>query len=297
MILSNKLSTINQKKWSEQKNTNSYQNGGLSFSEKLSLATSTPEEAGEFTATDSIGIMLKQMENIDDMSKTFMHNKVQIQIVRDEIMGDTVTFGTETDNTNWVSFSSDGVTITFDVNNPEAILACLDLFSPFEIRKILEMITMNRMAMSNLRDLEEDKDKILEEEEGEKEFLETKESKESQLNHILDTSDINQNLSERTEERIGKLFEDESNIVNPSLDSILNKGEKSDDEEESETSSEIVVNADGSRTLIVKMNIGGLITSMSMEISKPSEFQQHKGNSLEDENSSENVEMTENVIN
>ncbi|AOT72297.1 hypothetical protein [Geosporobacter ferrireducens] len=42
--------------------------------------------------------------------------------------------------------------------------------------------------------------------------------------------------------------------------------------QESETSTNIIVKPDGSRVLVVTMNIGGMETTMSMEISKPTEF-------------------------
>lgn len=42
--------------------------------------------------------------------------------------------------------------------------------------------------------------------------------------------------------------------------------------QESETNTNIIVKPDGSRVLVLTMNIGGMETTMSMEISKPTEF-------------------------
>lgn len=46
----------------------------------------------------------------------------------------------------------------------------------------------------------------------------------------------------------------------------------SKESQESETNTNIIVKPDGSRVLIVTMNIGGMETTMSLEISKPTEF-------------------------
>lgn len=52
-------------------------------------------------------------------------------------------------------------------------------------------------------------------------------------------------------------------------------------EEESKTHSDIVVNADGSRVLVITMKFGGAETQMSIELSKPTEMdndiQKHDG--------------------
>ncbi len=45
------------------------------------------------------------------------------------------------------------------------------------------------------------------------------------------------------------------------------------EEEESETKSEIIVKPDGSRVLVVTMQVGGMETTMSLEISKPTAMQ------------------------
>ena len=43
------------------------------------------------------------------------------------------------------------------------------------------------------------------------------------------------------------------------------------DRQESETQTDIIVKPDGSRVLMVTMNISGMKTTMSLEISKPTE--------------------------
>lgn len=53
------------------------------------------------------------------------------------------------------------------------------------------------------------------------------------------------------------------------------------DEQESETKSNIITNPDGSRVLMITMKIGGMETTMNIEISKPTEFQNDNGNETE----------------
>lgn len=51
---------------------------------------------------------------------------------------------------------------------------------------------------------------------------------------------------------------------------------------ESETRTDIIVKPDGSRVLVVTMSVGGIETTMSLEISKPTALQNEKGNEQED---------------
>ena len=46
---------------------------------------------------------------------------------------------------------------------------------------------------------------------------------------------------------------------------------KQEDKQESESKTEIIVKPDGSRVLVMTMSIGGMETTMSLEISKPTE--------------------------
>ena len=46
---------------------------------------------------------------------------------------------------------------------------------------------------------------------------------------------------------------------------------KQEDKQESESKTEIIVKPDGSRVLVMTMRIGGMETTMSLEISKPTE--------------------------
>lgn len=55
--------------------------------------------------------------------------------------------------------------------------------------------------------------------------------------------------------------------------------EKKDTEKkEAESSSDIIVRPDGSRILVMNMMVGGMQSSMSIEISKPTDFPNQKAN-------------------
>lgn len=54
-------------------------------------------------------------------------------------------------------------------------------------------------------------------------------------------------------------------------DDISDEELKQEDKQESESKTEIIVKPDGSRVLVMTMSIGGMETTMSLEISKPTE--------------------------
>ena len=59
---------------------------------------------------------------------------------------------------------------------------------------------------------------------------------------------------------------------NPLLEEDVSDEElKQEDKQESESKTEIIVKPDGSRVLVMTMSIGGMETTMSLEISKPTE--------------------------
>ncbi len=71
--------------------------------------------------------------------------------------------------------------------------------------------------------------------------------------------------------------------MNQMADLTKEAGEISSDKEESQkTNSTIVVNPDGSRALVVTTKIGSMETTMSIEISKPTDLQNSKGETQEE---------------
>ena len=52
---------------------------------------------------------------------------------------------------------------------------------------------------------------------------------------------------------------------------VSDEESKQEDKQESESKTEIIVKPDGSRVLVMTMSIGGMETTMSLEISKPTE--------------------------
>ena len=72
--------------------------------------------------------------------------------------------------------------------------------------------------------------------------------------------------------------------------------EKADDQE-SKTKSDIIVKPDGSRVLVVTMSIGGMETTMSMEISKPTDtLNETENQEVADENNQQSVISDGNLI-
>lgn len=75
--------------------------------------------------------------------------------------------------------------------------------------------------------------------------------------------------------------------------------EQSREIEKDKTDTDVIIKSDGSRVLVVTINVGGMRSSMSMEISKPTMLQNDMSNQrIEDSRllRSENVEMTEEEV-
>lgn len=90
----------------------------------------------------------------------------------------------------------------------------------------------------------------------------------------------------------------EEKIENPEenvkKDTLNNSEENTSDN--SKTESNIVVKADGSRVLIMTMQVGGMQTSMNIEISKPTEVV-NNGKEVENKNLLENSLNTDSIQN
>ncbi|MCM1468259.1 MAG: DUF6033 family protein [Alistipes sp.] len=62
---------------------------------------------------------------------------------------------------------------------------------------------------------------------------------------------------------------------------------------ESKTESDIVVKPDGSRVLVITMNVGGMETTMSLEISKPTDMINDRQNEISTDNMEQNLNLLE----
>lgn len=96
---------------------------------------------------------------------------------------------------------------------------------------------------------------------------------------------------------VSRMAKNSESITNE-LEYQMSIEEQSREIEKDKTDTDIIVKSDGSRVLVVTINVGGMRSSMSMEISKPTMLQNDMSNQrIEDSRllRSENVEMTEEV--
>lgn len=92
--------------------------------------------------------------------------------------------------------------------------------------------------------------------------------------------------------------EDEKNLKENDDDKVMSDEElEKADNQESETKSDIIVKPDGSRVLVVTMSIGGMETTMSMEISKPTDtLNETENQEVADENNQQSAISDGNLI-
>ncbi len=70
---------------------------------------------------------------------------------------------------------------------------------------------------------------------------------------------------------IYKALKSKNPLLEQEEDDVSDEELKQEDKQESESKTEIIVKPDGSRVLVMTMSIGGMETTMSLEISKPTE--------------------------
>lgn len=96
---------------------------------------------------------------------------------------------------------------------------------------------------------------------------------------------------------VSRMAKNSESITNE-LEYQMSIEEQSREIEKDKTDTDIIVKSDGSRVLVVTINVGGMRSSMSMEISKPTMLQNDMSNQRIEDSwllRSENVEMTEEV--
>lgn len=87
---------------------------------------------------------------------------------------------------------------------------------------------------------------------------------------------IDESVSERTRQNVNvqdiyEAFKSTNPLMRQEDSTVSDEEVEQVDGQESETKTEIIVKPDGSRVLVMTMSIGGMETTMSLEISKPTE--------------------------
>lgn len=138
--------------------------GGSSFAAKLKEADENLASGESFGATDSIGIILRQMDNPQPgqpVTKTVFHNGVAVSVTKDVLYGNSITIGGSA-SPDWIQVHTSVGTVNIDLNDIESLMKCLDMFSPEDINAILRKITEVKQARDAMREIDNMKNEPVE---------------------------------------------------------------------------------------------------------------------------------------
>ena len=134
-----------------------------SFASKLKRADEFMA-SGEYEGpTDSIGIVLRQMDEPtpgNTVNKDFWHNGAHVSISKDSMYGTTITIGGSS-NPEWVHVDTSVGTVKIDLNDMTSLMKCLDLFSPEDINAILRKIQEVKQTKEALSQIERMQDELV----------------------------------------------------------------------------------------------------------------------------------------
>lgn len=134
-----------------------------SFAAKLKQADEYAASGEHNGATDSIAIVLRQMEEPtpgNPVTKDFWHNGAHVSVCKDSIYGNSITIGGSA-NPDWIHVSTSVGTVNIDLNDMTSLMKCLDLFSPEDLNAILQKIQEVKQAREAIRQIERMQDEIM----------------------------------------------------------------------------------------------------------------------------------------
>lgn len=134
-----------------------------SFAAKLKRADEYAASGEHNGATDSIGIMLRQMDEPtagNPVNEDFFHNGVRVAITKDALYGNSITIGGSA-NPDWIHVSTSVGTVNVDLNDMTSLMKCLDLFSPEDLNAILRKIQEVKQAREAMNQIDRMQDELV----------------------------------------------------------------------------------------------------------------------------------------
>lgn len=134
-----------------------------SFAAKLKRADEYAASGEHHSANDSIGIMLRQMDEPtagNPVTKDFWHNGVHISICKDTLYGNSITIGGSS-NPDWIHVDTSVGTVNVDLNDMTSLMKCLDLFSPEDLNAILKKIQEVKQSREALSQIDRMQDELV----------------------------------------------------------------------------------------------------------------------------------------
>ena len=134
-----------------------------SFAAKLKKADEYAASGEHHCADDSIGIMLRQMDEPtagNPVTKDFWHNGAHVSICKDAMYGTSITIGGSS-NPDWIHVDTSVGTVNIDLNDMTSLMKCLDLFSPEDLNAILRKIQEVKQAREALNQIDRMQDELV----------------------------------------------------------------------------------------------------------------------------------------
>lgn len=127
------------------------------FAAKLKKADEYLASGQSCGATDSIGIILRQMDEPtagSPVTKTVVHDGVPVVVTKDAMYGTSITIGGSM-NPDWIQVATSVGVVNIDLNDMEGLSKCLDMFSPEDIKLIMGKILEAQQAREAQRQLDD----------------------------------------------------------------------------------------------------------------------------------------------
>lgn len=143
-----------------------------SFAAKLKQADENLVSGESLGATNSIGIILRQMgepQAGEAVTKTVVHNGVTVSVTKDALYGNSITIGGSA-NPDWIQVHTSVGTVNIDLNDIDSLMKCLDMFSPEDINAILRKITEVKQARDAMQEIDNMKNQSVERTEDSEKF-------------------------------------------------------------------------------------------------------------------------------
>jgi len=134
-----------------------------SFAAKLKRADEFAASGEYGGATDSIGIILRQMDEPaagKPVTKNVWHNGAHVSVTKDVMHGTTITIGGSA-SPDWIYVSTSVGTVKIDLNDMTSLEKCLDMFSPEDLNAILKKIQEVKQEREALNEIERMSDRLL----------------------------------------------------------------------------------------------------------------------------------------
>ncbi len=133
-----------------------------SFAAKLKRADEYAASGESCGATDSIAIILRQMDEPEagkPVTKDVWHNGAHVSITRDVMYGTTITIGGSA-NPDWIYVDTSVGAVKIDLNDTTSLMKCLDMFSPEDVTAIMKKIMEVKQAREALSEIDRMKDRL-----------------------------------------------------------------------------------------------------------------------------------------